>query len=56
VNIVKYFSDDKSLRMRQPGPGARLEERRGTFWVPVSKSESYRPLEGLGGDGRIILK
>lgn len=39
VNIFKYFSEDKSTRMRGPGPGARVEERRGTFWVPVSKPE-----------------
>jgi len=39
VNIVKHFSDDKSVRMRGPGPGARVEERRETCWVPVSKPE-----------------
>jgi hypothetical protein len=36
VNIVKYFSDDKSIGMSGPEPGARVGEGGGTCWVPVS--------------------
>ena len=45
-----------SKAMRWAGHVARMENRRGAYKVLVKKPEGNKPPEGLGVDGRIILK
>jgi hypothetical protein len=42
--------------MNWVGHVTRIGERRGAYRVLVGKSESKRPLENTGLDGRIILR
>ena len=48
--------EPKSRRLRWAGHVARMEESRSAFKILTGKPTGKRPLEGLGVDGRTILK
>jgi hypothetical protein len=53
---TKFYSGEKSVRMRWAAHVARMIERRGAYTVLVGRSEGKRPLQNLGVDGCVILK